>query len=281
MKCTQNVPISRLTTFKSTGHVKQVIEVESLQELQHTISRYPDAVVLGNGSNSLIADGEAVIIKIAKGFTSLQVVSNALAYLPASCHITQAIRFCCEHDIAGLEFAAGIPASIGGMVAMNFGCWGTQMSDVVIRVEIVTRSGEHQWVTNTEARFAYRTSRFLDDKDIIIGTECELRAAPAEDTKREVKEIMATRRDKQPITADTFGSIFQNPPGDHAARLIESVGLKGHQIGQAQLSEHHANFMINLGGATVDDALALIAHVRDVVHANHGIWLQPEVQYRP
>ncbi len=180
--------------------------------------------------------------------------------------------------LSGLEFAAGVPASLGGMVAMNFGCWGTAMSDIVVAVQIVDERGAVRWISASEAEFTYRNSVFHSKKWIVIAAELALTSKDPADIRAAVNRNIQTRLDKQPLRDRTFGSIFKNPRGHFAGQLIEQCGLRGHCWGDIQLSDRHGNFMLNMGNASFLDAVSVIRTIQSIVRSQTGINLEPEVQ---
>lgn len=180
--------------------------------------------------------------------------------------------------LSGLEFAAGVPASLGGMIAMNFGCWGHAISDLVVAVAIIDESGIYRWISAAEAQFAYRNSIFHHNKWMVMAAELAFTPKDPQDIRAAVTQNIQTRLAKQPLRDRTFGSTFKNPDGLFAGALIEQCGLRGHRWGDVQLSDRHANFMLNVGEATFDAAVAAITDIQSIVKSQTGVTLETEVQ---
>lgn len=234
--------------------------------------------VLGGGANTLVADAgvRGVVLKLPQDFPGESVEGERLvlaggapsARLPARAH---------AHGLTGMEFLAGIPGTLGGAVAMNAGTRIGEMRDVVSRVELATAEGTG-FVPADALGFGYRTCR-LPPGAVVTRLEVELRRGDVAASQAVMREDRDRRRRTQPLDRPTFGSTFTNPPGDHAGRLIEAVGLKGHRVGNATWSDVHANFIVNLGGATAADVLALIRLARARVAERYGIRLETEVRF--
>jgi UDP-N-acetylmuramate dehydrogenase len=234
-------------------------------------------LALGGGANLLVADRgvRGLTLKLAQDCGAESVDGERLvlsAGAPASRLVARAQRL----GLVGCEFAAGIPGTLGGLVAMNAGTRSGEMKDVVTRVEVATADGAG-WLDAAALRFAYRTAH-LPPGGIVTRLEVRLRAGDVAAAAATMAADVEHRRATQPLTQPTFGSTFRNPPGDHAGRLIEAVGLKGHREGAAQWSPVHANFVVNLGGATAREVLALLNLARERVRAAFGITLEPEVR---
>lgn len=234
--------------------------------------------VIGNGSNLLVLDGgiRGLVLKIGSGLNSVLIKGDLLvaeggALLPALA------RQACSAGLSGLEFAAGIPASLGGAIMMNAGAFGKDIGSVVQNVETVRIDGtEIKW-KREELTFCYRCSNLQRQELIVIKATLRLVPALREEIAARVERYLISRRMTQPLEFPTAGSVFRNPPGDYAGRLIESVGLKGFCLGDAQVSLKHANFIVNRGGATGQDIKALIELIQDRVFNEWGISLVPEV----
>lgn len=234
--------------------------------------------VLGGGANTLVADAgvRGVVLKLPQDFPGESVEGERLvlaggapsARLPARAH---------AHGLTGMEFIAGIPGTLGGAVAMNAGTRIGEMRDVVSRVELATAEGTG-FVPADELAFGYRTCR-IPPGAVVTRLEVQLRRGDVAASQAVMREDRDRRRRTQPLDRPTFGSTFTNPPGDHAGRLIEAVGLKGHRVGNATWSDVHANFIVNLGGATAADVLALIRLARARVAEGCGIRLETEVRF--
>lgn len=235
-------------------------------------------VTLGQGSNILVADAgvRGVVIKIGKGidrvrFAGARVVVEAGHGLP---HLAQEAA---RRGLAGLEFAAGIPASVGGAVVMNAGAHGHSMSEVVDRVSVVTPQGA-EVLSAADLRFAYRTSVLQARPVVVLEAELHLTPAPADEVRQRMEAWLAQRNATQPIGPPSSGCVFRNPVGDHAGRLIEAAGAKGLAVGDAVVSEIHANYIVNRDRATAAQVLALVEQVRERVRRSSGRELELEIK---
>ena len=193
--------------------------------------------------------------------------------------VHQALKYSYKTESSALEFAAGVPASIGGMVAMNFGCWGKQMSDIVISVHALNEDGEEIMLTNKQCMFNYRTSIFQQNKWIILSVSIKRKKESTEKIKGKVMDYVKERNEKQPMRTKTFGSIFKNPNNYTAAQLIESCGLKGFTIGGVKISNQHANFLENVTQASYEDIKLMVSYIQEKVEQKHQVFLTPEVKF--
>ncbi len=233
--------------------------------------------VLGGGANTLVADRgvRGIVMRLPPDLVPERAEGERLSLGAGQPTSRLWIR---GHalGLVGMEFIAGIPGTLGGAVAMNAGTGAGEMKDVVSRVELATCDGAGL-VEARDLGFAYRTCR-LPEGAVVTRVEMELRRGDVDASERAMQEDRARRRRTQPLDRPTFGSAFRNPPGEYAGRLIESVGLKGHRVGNAMWSEVHANFVVNLGGATARDVLALVNLARSRVKERFGIALETEVR---
>jgi UDP-N-acetylmuramate dehydrogenase len=234
-------------------------------------------LVLGGGANMLVADRgvRGVVLKLPRDFEE-EHADGARLVLSASASTSRLVTQAQRLGLVGCEFVAGIPGTLGGAVAMNAGTRTGEMKDVVRRVELATADGAG-WVAAAELAFGYRTSR-LPAGAVVTRVELELRHGDIGASAATMKADVEHRRATQPLTQPTFGSTFRNPAGAYAGQLIEAVGLKGHRIGCAMWSDVHANFVVNLGGATAREVLALMNLARSRVKDRFGVVLEPEVR---
>ncbi len=234
--------------------------------------------VLGGGANTLVADAgvRGVVLKLPQDFPG-EVVDGARLVLSAGAPTSRLPGRAHAHGLTGMEFIAGIPGTLGGAVVMNAGTRIGEMRDVLTRVELATAEGAG-FVAAAELGFGYRTCR-LPPGAVVTRLEVQLREGDVASSEAAMREDRERRRRTQPLDRPTFGSTFTNPPGDHAGRLIEAVGLKGHRVGNATWSDVHANFIVNLGGATAAEVLALIRLARARVQDRFGIRLETEVRF--
>jgi UDP-N-acetylmuramate dehydrogenase len=278
-----DVPMAPLTTFRIGGNAALYLEPNDVHDLEaagEAITRagVPFAI-LGKGSNVLVADDgfPGLVLRLGHGFRWSARNGNTLTAggampLPALAGVAL------HHALSGLAFAVAIPASVGGAVRMNAGAHGGQVSDVVDAVDVFAlRSRSIGAVTAAEASFSYRGSD-LEDDAVVIGGRFGLRPGDPEEIRSEMDAARRWRRETQPIAEPNCGSVFTNPPGLHAAALIEGEGLKGERVGGASVSTKHANFIIAGPGATAADVLALIGAIRQRVATATGIDLEPEVR---
>lgn len=236
-------------------------------------------LVLGNGTNLLFSDQgyRGAVIWLGEAFrhvmrTGRGLVAGAAVPLPV------VARAAAEAELAGCEFLAGIPGSLGGAVCMNAGAWGASLSDVVSRVWTVNPAGEQMSYAAAELGFAYRTSRLQGSREVVTRVEFTLRPDEASEIKRRTAELLEARRRTQPAGQPNAGSVFKNPPGGKAGQLLEAAGVKGLRRGGAEVSPLHANFIVNAGGATAADVLWLIGEMKRRVVERSGIQLEPELR---
>lgn len=234
--------------------------------------------VLGSGFNTLVSDGRVagVVIRLSK-LRRLEPRPGGLVRAEAGVSHSQVSRFCVTHGLTGLEFAAGIPGTVGGWLAMNAGVPEREMKDVVREIEVMSPTGNRSHQGRDGLRFVYRALRGLAPGSMILSALFEVGVSTREKVRAEVDRMLAKRAETQPLNVPSCGSVFKNPPGDHAGRLIESVGLKGLRVGGAQISPLHANFIANVGNACAADVMALIDKARTTVREQTGFRLETEV----
>lgn len=276
-----DVPIAQLTTFQTVGAVKTVIDFQSPEEVSDYVRSVSpdDFYILGRGSNSLINPDSAVPVVIRMAADAVIPERDGTRIrLGAGLPMNRLQDFAVKQGLSGLEFAAGVPASLGGMVAMNFGCWGRSMSDFVTGIQVVDDLGSVRWLTPSEAHFSYRSSIFHRKKWVVVAAELQMTSADSDAVRAAMLANIQTRIEKQPLRDKTFGSIFKNPPGHYAAQLLEAAGLKGQRWGAIQLSDRHANFLLNMGGATYADTIQVLQILKSTVQSTATIELELEVQ---
>jgi UDP-N-acetylmuramate dehydrogenase len=278
-----DVPMAPLTTFRVGGPAALYLEPDDVADLGAAADAISRAgipfVVIGKGSNVLVDDAgfPGLVLRLGRGFRwsareGTRLVAGGSMPLPALAGV--ALR----HGLDGLAFGVAIPASLGGAVRMNAGAHGGQMSDVVTSVEVFALGGRAvRTVEAADAGFTYRRSGLGAD-DVVIGATLALRTGDAGAIREEMDAARAWRRETQPVAEPNCGSVFTNPPGEHAAALIEAAGLKGATVGGAHVSEKHANFIVADPGTRAADVRALIARIRERVAADSGVELEPEVR---
>ena len=233
---------------------------------------------LGGGTNVLIADGELpwVVLHLPKAQPGMRIEGNA-AYVDASADLGATVTFCAKRDLGGMEGLIGVPGSVGGALRMNAGAYGTQIGPHVREVEIYrAATGRVEVLRGEEIRFDYRHTSFAPD-DVMLRVKLELPSKPFQEILAGIRVCNEKRRASQPLNQKSAGCIFKNPPGGSAGRMIDELGLKGHRVGQAMVSDRHANFFVNAGQASCADMLKLIDDVRERVHTSYGVELENEV----
>ncbi|MBR5460516.1 MAG: UDP-N-acetylmuramate dehydrogenase [Clostridia bacterium] len=277
-----DVLLSKKTTFKIGGPCDIGFFPETVEELEDALNichRYGiPRYVMGRGSN-LLADDEGFrgAVIFTERMNRVRIDGERVCAL-AGMGLTPLSRTVGESGLTGLEFACGIPGSVGGGIVMNAGAYNGELSQVVERCTVL-RNGETVTCTNAEADFSYRHSAFLGNGDLVLEAVFHLENDSPEEIRRREEELLLRRREKQPLEYPSAGSAFKRPEGSFAAKLIDEAGLKGFSVGGAQVSEKHAGFIINRSGATSHDMLALFREVRDRVEKHSGIRLEPEVRY--
>jgi len=282
----RNVPLARFTTWRCGGPADRVYVPADRDDLAAFVRGMPAGeplTVIGLGSNLLVRDGgiRGTVIVLHAALNALELRDGSI-YAEAGVASPKVARFAAKHGYADAEFLAGIPGTVGGALAMNAGCYGGETWRHVARVEIVTRAGAIEVEPASAYATGYRSVRRADGG----APGCVFTAAwfafPQGDgrsARERIAELLRRRLATQPLNLPNAGSVFRNPAGDHAARLIESCGLKGYAIGGARVSEKHANFIVNPDGrAKAADIEAIIAHVRETVRGETGVDLEPEVQ---
>jgi UDP-N-acetylmuramate dehydrogenase len=282
-------PMGAHCSWRAGGRAQVYFSPHDLEELSGFLRALPRSVPVywvGLGTNLLVREGgvQGVIIATPGAFTRIERRSQAHVYCEASVPCARIARCCNNWAMSQGEFFSGIPGTLGGALAMNAGAFGDETWRHVLSVETIDRSGERRVRQAAEYRVGYRDVALVQDGAAAAGplAECflsaELQFDPAAAAGGALAALMQRRRDTQPLGAWSCGSVFKNPPGDHAARLVESAGLKGHRIGDAVVSEKHANFIINSGSASATELENLILYVQATVQRLHGVLLEPEVR---
>ena len=240
-------------------------------------------MLIGNGSNLLVSDEgyPGIMIKLSGDFESITQCDDDPRRVKAGAAalMSRVASFLTERGLSGFEFASGIPGSMGGAVFMNAGAYGGEIKDVAVSVRVMDEDGTNaRSISGEDMGFSYRHSRAQDESMIILAAELKLEPDDPAAIAARVSELSAKRNAKQPVNYPSAGSTFKRPAGGYAAALIEQSGLKGYRVGGAEVSEKHSGFVINAGGATCEDVLAVMRHVREKVFADSGILLEPEVR---
>ena len=278
----ENEPMSRHTTFRVGGPADVLFLPESEEQLLQALSIAREAgvpcFVIGNGSNLVVKDGgiRGLVIALGEGMAAIARAGETLTAL-AGASLARVSAYAQASGLSGLEFASGIPGTLGGGCAMNAGAYGGQLSDVLVDARVLL-DGEVRTLTVEEMQMGYRTSLPLRRGGIVISARFALTPDDPEAIAARMRELNARRRDKQPLNYPSAGSTFKRPEGYFAGALIEQAGLKGKRVGGAQVSEKHAGFIVNTGGATAADILTLIGTVQDEVADRFGVRLETEVR---
>ena len=280
------VPLSMYTSFRVGGQAWAVARPADMQEIGTLLGFLSDtgiaAFPLGEGTNLLVSDSgfEGVVILLKDGFSSVrferEASGNTICVAGAGAHLSMVQRFMVRHGYGGFEFVAGIPGSIGGSVKMNAGTATGELKDVVHWIEWVTENDGCVRSFRDELGFSYRNLE-LPAGAVITRAALKVTARDPQSIRRDIRRLMKKRLQTQPIGKRSAGSVFRNPPGYAAGRLIEEAGLKGTREGTAVVSEKHANFILNQGGATATDIFRLIQRIRRDVHHQLGVRLIPEI----
>ena len=277
-------PMARHTTFQIGGPADRFLTVENAAQLQGLLSCLRQAgipyLVLGKGSNLLVSDKgiRGAVLLLSGEFKAVTLLEDGLVRAGAGASLASVCRFAQEHSLTGLEFAWGIPGSVGGGAYMDAGAYGGEMRDVVSRVLHLGPDGAPGEARGEELCFGYRKSRYTGGEDIITAVEFTLQPGDPAAIAGKMEELMGRRKDKQPYDMPSAGSVFKRPQNGFAAALIEQCGLKGRRVGGAQVSEKHAGFIVNTGGATCQDVLGLIAVIQKTVEEQTGTCLECEVR---
>ncbi|MDO8350516.1 MAG: UDP-N-acetylmuramate dehydrogenase [Gallionella sp.] len=303
-------PMRKHTSWRAGGAAQRVYQAADLDDLQRFLHLLPadePLIAVGLGSNLLVRDGgvRGTVLLMHGALSGLSLEEDGSIYAQSGVPGAKLARFAALHGCRGAEFFAGIPGTMGGMLAMNAGCYGGETWQHVTRVQVVTRRGELLERTPQEYEIGYRhvvkretgngkcetgkvkreqldsfhLSPFtFHQEEFFVGAWLKFEQGDGAVARQEIKSLLARRISSQPLNLPNAGSVFRNPPGDFAARLIEQCGLKGRQIGGAQVSEKHANFIVNIGDATAADIENLINEVRATVAAQTGVDLHPEVK---
>ncbi len=279
-----NEPMSKHTSFKTGGHADYFVVPHNAKEISDICNvakeNNLDTYILGNGSNTLVTDkGIRGVVVSLRGFNNIQVDNDTIT-VGAGVSIGAVSRIAQENGLSGMEFACGIPGTIGGGIYMNAGAYGGEFKDVITNVKYFDYASlETKSLTNEECKFDYRKSVFQSMKDAFIIT-CSLSLKPGdkEEIKRVMEENMTSRNTKQPVEFPSAGSTFKREEGVIVSKLIDEAGLKGYKIGGAEVSTKHAGFIINSGNATSQDILDLIQYVKDVIKDKNNVEIHEEVK---
>lgn len=277
----EDVPASRVTTFRTGGNIALLVTVRNEEEWMTalTLSQGMERKIIGNGSNLLVSDRgyHGVVIHPAKDNVEIRVEGNRV-YAFAGAMLSKTAVAAAEAGLTGLEFAHGIPGSVGGAVYMNAGAYGGTM-DGVLEKSIFWKDGRRHELALADHHYGYRESVYKENPDMIVmGAVFALKEGEKEEIWNTMRELSGKRKASQPLEFPSAGSVFKRPAGHFAGKLIQDAGLKGTRIGGAEVSPKHAGFIVNVGGATSTDVYRLIRHVQERVMAEFGVMLEREVE---
>lgn len=284
-KVRYNVPMKEHTTMKVGGPCEVLVEPKSIEEIKNVVAyakeNNMDYYIIGNGSNLLVKDEgvKGIVIKITNAFSNIELDGETIK-VDAGCSVPKLAAFAKANSLTGLEFACGIPGSVGGGIRMNAGAYGSEMVNVVDRVGYLNENGEVVEITNEECEFTYRHSMFVEHPEyVVVYAIFKLQKGNIEEISAAMEKNMTSRKEKQPLEYPNFGSVFKRPTqeGVFVGKMIEDLGLKGYSIGGAQVSTKHAGFMVNTGDATCKDVIDLIEYIKEKVYNEYNVMLQEEV----
>lgn len=275
-------PMAPHTTFRVGGPADFFVEIGSIEELREIIDYLHktdyDFFILGNGSNLLVGDKgyQGVVLHLGSRFGEYSVTENQVT-AQAGAMLSSVAKAAATAGLTGMEFAAGIPGTIGGAIVMNAGAYDGEMQQIVTKVTVMTVDGEVLELDNETMEFGYRTSIIKNRPFIVLSAQMELKKGNAEEIHAKIEELNARRRSKQPLELPSAGSTFKRPEGHFAGKLIMDAGLRGSRIGGAQVSEKHCGFIVNLGNASAADIYELMEEVTEKVEEQFSVRLEPEV----
>ena len=277
-------PMAKHTSFRIGGPVevmafpKTAEELAALLQTAETLNIEP--VILGAGTNVLAPDQgiDGLCICLKDALDGMELLDDNKIRVMAGVTMTRAAMFAANHGLSGMEFAHGIPGTVGGGVYMNAGAYGGEIRDICASVDVMDRQGNIRTLANEQMQFSYRHSLLEETGDIVISAVFALQKKNPEEIKDRMKELQGKRSASQPLDLPSAGSAFKRPVGGYAAALIDQAGLKGFSVGGAAISAKHAGFAVNIGGATAEDVKQLLQQVSDTVYERTGIRLEPEVR---
>ena len=280
----KDAPMKKYTSFRCGGNASVLVIPDSIETLKKIInfcnSKSVKPLIIGNGSNLLVTDNgiNGVVIKIGSDLSKIELLDETTIRCEAGASLKSLCMFALENSLSGLEFAYGIPGTLGGAVYMNAGAYGGEMKDILVSTTHIAPDGEFGELTQENLDLIYRGSAYTDSDYVIISAVIKLKKGDKKDIKEAMDDKLQKRKDKQPLEYGSAGSTFKRPTGYFAGALIEQSGLKGYTVGGAQVSEKHAGFVINKDNATSTDVINLIRDVQKIVYEKHGVMLETEVK---
>ena len=278
----ENEPMSRHCSFRIGGACDAMLLPSSIEDVEAVCALLAECgekpFLMGNGTNLLVTDAplHRIVLRMGEEFSRVDPVNGTALRAESGATLSRLASFAAARGLAGLEFAHGIPGTLGGAASMNAGAYGGEMKDVVTSVTYLDKDLSLR--ETDDAGFSYRRSRFSDTDCIVLGAKISLHEDDPDAIRERMRSLAERRRSSQPLDMPSAGSTFKRPAGGYAAALIDEAGLKGYTVGGAQVSEKHAGFVVNRGGACFDDVLRLIEHIQNEVYRVSGIELEPEVK---
>ena len=280
----EDAPMQAYTSFKAGGKAALLVVPQDIVQLQHAMQVIAKEKVpyfiMGNGTNLLVRDRgySGIIVKIGSALSGIQ-VDGSMIEAQAGALLKDVADKALQVSLTGFEFASGIPGSIGGAAFMNAGAYDGEMKRVVEKVQVLSKDGSRVYSLNAEEmEYGYRKSILMERNEIVLSATMRLAAGHRDEIALKMEDLNTRRRQKQPQNYPSAGSFFKRPPGNYAGTLIQTSGLKGTSVGGAMVSDLHAGFIINTGGATASDITALMKLVQDRVFADAGVRLEPEIR---
>lgn len=284
IKFLEHEDLSKHTSFKIGGPAEFFVKPKNKEQVsavvdyceKNSVSLLP----LGKGSNVLVSDNgiNGVVMYFGSDFGKIELIDENTIYCEAGAGLAALCNFALENELTGLEFAYGIPGSVGGAVFMNAGAYGGEIKDVIVYADHVDKNGKAGKFTGEELQMSYRHSVYSEKEYFITGAAFKLKKGEKAEIKAKMDDLIGRRFDKQPMDKPSAGSTFKRPEGAFASALIDQCGLKGYRVGGAEVSTKHAGFVVNIGGATCEDVLRLIKDVQEKVKNDTGFFLEPEVE---
>lgn len=277
-------PLKNRTTFSIGGKCDFFVSPKTLEQIEQFLPFCKDneipIFVLGRGSNLLVSDdGFKGIVLSTQNLKEISLLPDGNVLCQSGASLSRLCKFALENSLSGLEFAYGIPGSVGGAIYMNAGAYGGEISDVIVSAEAIDFDGNRIIYEKDKLELGYRTSRFQNENSIITSGIFKLKHGNPSEIKEKMDEFYRRRKEKQPLEYPSAGSTFKRPVGGYASALIEQCGLKGLTVGGAQVSEKHSGFVINIGGATCEDVNKLVSKIKKEVFDKTGILLEQEIKY--
>ena len=280
----KDAPMKKYTSFRCGGNATVLVIPDCVETLKRIIDfcnfKNVKPLIIGNGSNLLVTDNgiNGVVIKIGSDISKIELLDETTIRCEAGASLKSLCMFALENSLSGLEFAYGIPGTLGGAVYMNAGAYGGEMKDVLVSTTHIDSNGNFGELSQENLKLIYRGSAYTDNGYTIVSATLKLKKADKKDIKAAMDDKLQKRKDKQPLEYGSAGSTFKRPTGYFAGALIEQSGLKGYTVGGAQVSEKHAGFVINKENATSTDVINLIRDVQKIVYEKHGVMLETEVK---